>query len=64
MPGYPIFNGFSDFAIAGPRKIKEFQKLSKLIVVHNTKFKLAFAVIQGNKFRDSVPECRSNGVFG
>jgi len=35
MSGYPLFNAFSDFAIAGPRKIKPIQQLPKLMVVHN-----------------------------
>jgi hypothetical protein len=37
MPGYPLFNAFSHFAIAGPGEIKVFQKLSKLNIIHRSK---------------------------
>ena len=59
MPGYAFFYAFSDFAIAGPCKIKPIDKLPKLIVVHNTKLKLALAVIQGKII---TLECWSIGV--
>jgi hypothetical protein len=51
MPGYPLFNALSDLAIAGPGKIKVIQKLSKLIIVHDSKLRSAVAVIQENKFQ-------------
>jgi hypothetical protein len=62
MPGYPLFNAFSDLAIAGPGKIKVIQKLSKLIIVHYSKLKPVLTVIQENKTRNDVLEHWGNGV--
>ena len=46
MPEYAFFNAFSDFAVAGPWIIEPIKKLSKLIIIHRSKFMPVFAVIQ------------------
>jgi len=50
MPGYALFNAFSDFAVTGPRIIEPVKNLSKLIIIHRSEFKPAFAVIQEKIF--------------
>ena len=50
MPGYAFFYAFSDFAIAGPRIIEPIKKLPKLIIIHRSKFKQDFALIQEKIF--------------
>jgi hypothetical protein len=62
MAGYALFDPFSDLAIAGPRKSKIFQKLSKLVVVHSSKLKPAMVVIQGNKLKITPQQGAGNAL--